>query len=98
MISCRYFKFIPRYKVRSIGDYILPEDEVLLESVSAKGQYIKISENTLVQTSTCVCVSVVMPFLSRAIPTAILLSEFVACVRCAALAAFVSLLHFSLCL
>jgi hypothetical protein len=42
-----YFRILPRYKVRSIGDLVRAQDEIVLERADARGQYLGVSRETL---------------------------------------------------
>jgi len=43
------FRIMPRYKVRSVGDKINQKDEIVLESVSSRGQYLNTNNLKLVE-------------------------------------------------
>ena len=38
-----YFRILPRYKVRSIGDLVRVNDEIVLESAESRGQFLDVS-------------------------------------------------------
>jgi hypothetical protein len=42
-----YFRILPRYKVRSIGDVVRAQDEIVLERADARGQYLGVSRESL---------------------------------------------------
>lgn len=42
-----YFRIMPRYKVRSVGDLIAVNDEIVLESEKSRGQFIHCSADAL---------------------------------------------------
>ena len=42
-----YFRIMPRYKVRSVGDLICVDDEIVLESEKSRGQFIHCSNDPL---------------------------------------------------
>ncbi len=42
-----HFRIMPRYKVRAVGDPIRIDDEVVIESVTSRGQFISVSRDAL---------------------------------------------------